>query len=327
MKISFCKAFFLNYLLMFAKSEEPHCSKYDFEEKVLEKMVRMEFQMERMKSEMEQTVKSVDRKLNEMDEKEAKSSYTIKTTQEKLSEKMEALQNKTVESVDRKLNEMDEKEAKSSYTIKTTQEKLSEKMEALQNKTVESVDRKLNEMDEKEAKSSNTIKTTQEKLSEKIEALQNKTTEVIDTKLKELQILKDQIVTPTVAFKARLNVDIAAPRGRVIVFPVVLFNEGDAYSSQTGKFTATSNGTYLFTIGFCVKFQKTLYVDIMVDGVAFTKATFYGDANHECLTADAVAVLKTGQSVWVQPSDSNSGIIIHQGATRWNTFSGVLLHK
>jgi hypothetical protein len=87
-------------------SEEPHCSKYDFEEKVLEKMVRMEFQMERMKSEMEQTVKNVDRKLKEMDENEAKSSYTIKTTQEKLSEKMEALQNKTSDVTDTKLKEL-----------------------------------------------------------------------------------------------------------------------------------------------------------------------------------------------------------------------------
>ena len=39
--------------------EESDCSKYDFEEKLLEKMVRMEFQMERMKTEVEQCVKKV----------------------------------------------------------------------------------------------------------------------------------------------------------------------------------------------------------------------------------------------------------------------------
>ncbi|XP_060554031.1 heavy metal-binding protein HIP-like [Ruditapes philippinarum] len=287
MRISFCKVFFLSYLLTYAKSEELHCSKYDFEEKVLEKMVRIEFQMERMKSEMEQTVKSVDRKLNEMDEKEAKLSYTIKTTQEVLSEKMEALQNKTVESVDLKLNEMDEKEAKSS----------------------------------------NTIKTTQEKLSEKIEALQNKTTEVIDTKLKELQILKDQIVTPTVAFKARLDTNTAAPVGQIIVFPVVLFNKGDAYSTQTGKFTATTNGTYLFTVALCVHNMKYLHVDIMVDGVAYTRTYIHDNDYVDCHTTDTVAVLKAGQNVWVQPSGSASGSIIRHSSFAWNTFSGVLLHK
>ncbi|XP_060554039.1 heavy metal-binding protein HIP-like [Ruditapes philippinarum] len=248
MRISFCKIIFLNYLLTCAKSEEPHCSKYDFEEKVLEKMVRMEFQMERMKSEMEQTVKNVDRKLNKMDEKEAKSSYTITTT------------------------------------LAT--------------------------------------------FGEKIEALQNKTTEVIDTKLKELQILKDQIVTPTVAFKARLNDHTAAPKGQVIVFPVVLFNEGDAFSSETGKFTATTNGTYLFSIALCVQANNWMYVVIMVDGVAYTRTNMYGDANNGCHTADTVAVLKAGQSVWVQPFASSSGNIIrHSSSQFWNTFSGVLLHK
>ncbi|XP_060554036.1 complement C1q and tumor necrosis factor-related protein 9A-like [Ruditapes philippinarum] len=246
MRISFCKIFFLSYLLTYAKSEEPHCSKYDFEEKVLEKMVRMEFQMERMKSEMEQTVKSVDRKLNEMDEKQAKLSYTIKTTQEVLSEK--------------------------------------------------------------------------------IEAQHNKTTEVIETKLKELPSLKDQIVTPTVAFKARLNAHTAAPAGQVIVFPTVLFNEGDAYSSQTGKFTATTNGTYLFTIAFCVLPNKHLKVDIMVDGVAYTKTYIKDTDDVDCHTGDTVAVLKHGQSVWVQPYGSSSGNIIYPSSGYWHTFSGVLLH-
>ncbi|XP_060554033.1 heavy metal-binding protein HIP-like isoform X2 [Ruditapes philippinarum] len=247
MRISFCKIFFLSYLLTCAKSEEPHCSKYDFEEKVLEKMVRMEFQMERMKSEMEQTVKSVDRKLNEMVEKQEKHTLSIKTTQEKFDET--------------------------------------------------------------------------------IEALQNKTSEIIDTKLKELQILKDQIVTPTVVFKARLNANTAAPAGQVIVFPTVLFNEGDAYSNDTGEFTATTNGTYLFTIALCVQANKYLYVGIMVDGVAYTRTNIYGDANYGCHTADTIAVLKAGQSVWVQSSVSSSGNILQHSSSYWNTFSGVLLHK
>jgi hypothetical protein len=134
-------------------------------------------------------------------------------------------------------------------------------------------------------------------------------------------------VTPTVAFKARLNDYTAAPRGQVIVFPTVLFNEGNAYNSQTGKFTTTTNGTYLFTIAFCVKANKHLYVDIMVDGVAYTRTNIYGDANYGCNTADTVALLKAGQSVWVQPFDGSSGDIIQHSSSYWNTFSGVLLNK
>jgi hypothetical protein len=139
--------------------------------------------------------------------------------------------------------------------------------------------------------------------------------------------ISDQIVTPTVAFKARLNTHTAAPKGQVIVFPTVLFNEGDVYSRQTGKFTATTNGTYLFTIDICVYGSKYLFVDIMVDGKAYTKKYIEDTDNVDCHTADTVAVLKAGQSVWVQPSDSSSGNIIYHSSFIWSTFSGVLLHK
>jgi hypothetical protein len=134
-------------------------------------------------------------------------------------------------------------------------------------------------------------------------------------------------VTPTVAFKARLNAPSAAPAGQVIVFPTVLFNEGDAYSSRTGKFTAKTNGSYLFTIAFCVLRTNWLNVDIMVDGVSYTKTYIKDEIDIDCHTADAVAVLKAGQSVWVQPHGSSSGNIIFHSSTEWNTFSGVLLHK
>jgi hypothetical protein len=134
-------------------------------------------------------------------------------------------------------------------------------------------------------------------------------------------------VTPTVAFKARLNTNIAAPKGQVIVFPTVIFNEGDAYSSETGKFTATTNGTYLFTIALCVLGSNYLYVDIMVDGVAYTRTYMRDMDTLDCHTADTVVVIKAGQNVLVQSSGSSSGKLIYHTTNYWNTFSGVLLHK
>jgi hypothetical protein len=130
-----------------------------------------------------------------------------------------------------------------------------------------------------------------------------------------------------VAFKAGLDANTAAPEGQVIVFPIVLFNEGDAYSSQTGKFTATTNGTYLFTITLCVKYNHNMYAEIKVDGVPYTKVYIHSNADSHCNTADTIAVLKSGQSVWVQSSGSSSGKIIQQNSLYWSTFSGALLHK
>ncbi|XP_060587694.1 complement C1q tumor necrosis factor-related protein 2-like [Ruditapes philippinarum] len=192
-----------------------------------------------------------------------------------------------------------------------------ERMKSEMEQTVKSVDRKLNEMVGKE----------------RMKSEMERTATSVDTNFKVIYVntddpLSDQIVTPTVAFKARLNAHTAAPVSQVIVFPVVLFNEGDAYNSKTGKFTATTNRSYLFTIEFCVLQNKYLYVDIMVDGVAYTKTNIEDNDNLDCQTADTVAVLKAGQSVWVQPSASDSGNIIrHHSLHYWNTFSGVLLHK
>jgi uncharacterized protein YllA (UPF0747 family) len=64
---------------------------------------------------MEQTVKSFDRKLNEMVEKQEKHTLSIKTTQEKFGGTVEALQNKTSEIIDTKLKELQILKGKSYY--------------------------------------------------------------------------------------------------------------------------------------------------------------------------------------------------------------------
>ncbi|XP_045169896.2 uncharacterized protein LOC123532503 [Mercenaria mercenaria] len=46
---------------------EPHCSKFHYEEQILEKIIRLEFQMERYKSEMENTQKRTLDTLNELE--------------------------------------------------------------------------------------------------------------------------------------------------------------------------------------------------------------------------------------------------------------------
>ncbi|XP_045180009.2 heavy metal-binding protein HIP-like [Mercenaria mercenaria] len=269
----YCKILFLFFLFLRVNSEEPHCSKYDFEEKVLEKMVRIEFQMERMKSEIEQSVKVVENKKTEVDA--------------------------TLKNVDQQLEDY-------SNNI--------EKLEALGTKISDTLTAKQHELEKD--------------IDEKIAKLENKTLETLQAKIQELQALKDEAVTPTVAFKARLNTNSAAPAGHTFVFSTVLFNEGDAYSSRTGKFTATTSGTYLFTVVFCVFSSKGLTIGIMVDGNKYTVASFYGDGNHGCSTADTVAVLTAGQIIWVQASSgSSSGVVIAQDGIRWNTFSGTLIHK
>ncbi|XP_060568787.1 uncharacterized protein LOC132727365 [Ruditapes philippinarum] len=92
-------------------------------------------------------------------------------------------------------------------------------------------------------------------------------TAVAKAKLHELQDFKDMAITPTIAFKARLNVDTAVTTiGQTIVFPTVIFNEESAYKPNTGKFTAPVNWTYMFSLAFCVYSSQSLVVSIMIEG-------------------------------------------------------------
>lgn len=49
-----------------SKAFEPVCSKFDYEEKLLEKMVRLEFQVSRMLDEMKEVSKSTINQVNEI---------------------------------------------------------------------------------------------------------------------------------------------------------------------------------------------------------------------------------------------------------------------
>ncbi|XP_045167984.2 uncharacterized protein LOC123531246 [Mercenaria mercenaria] len=62
------RTFILIILLLQGKTHgEPHCSKFHYEEQTLKKIIHLEFQMERLKSEMENTQKRTMDMLNELE--------------------------------------------------------------------------------------------------------------------------------------------------------------------------------------------------------------------------------------------------------------------
>ncbi|XP_060592691.1 heavy metal-binding protein HIP-like [Ruditapes philippinarum] len=149
---------------------------------------------------------------------------------------------------------------------------------------------------------------------------------VVKAKLLKLQ----DTVTPTIAFKARLNADTAVVGSQTIVFPVFIFKEGDAYNPDTGKFTAPVSGVYMFSLAFCVYPKKEILISIMIEGTRYTTSLFNGYDNHGCPSADTVAIVTAGQKVWVGAllGGIDTGIIIFQNDSfRWNTFSGALINR
>ncbi|XP_060560619.1 caprin-2-like [Ruditapes philippinarum] len=144
---------------------------------------------------------------------------------------------------------------------------------------------------------------------------------------KTVDVIADKSKVPTVAFKARLNSHLlAASRGDYIVFPITMFNEGSAFDSSTGKFTVPVNGTYLFTVIFCVSSRQSLYIDITVDDQTTQPVVLRNENNAARQSAALLEVLIVGQTVGVKVLVSFSTHMVHYDSSRWSTFSGTLIH-
>ena len=106
-------------------------------------------------------------------------------------------------------------------------------------------------------------------------------------------------------------------------------NIGDAFDLKTGKFTAPVNGTYLFSVIFCVWSGQSLYIDIMVDDKISQPLVLRSQSNSACQSAVTIQELKTGQKVEIKETYTfgSSSNVIYYSSDRWSTFSGCLMHN
>ena len=87
--------------------------------------------------------------------------------------------------------------------------------------------------------------------------------------------------------------------GDILVFPHVITNKGQGYSSSSGKFTAPRDGTYVFTVTAVSYATDGLYLDIVHDGVSKVKTHSSSSASHQTGTNLVVLQLDRGDAVWV----------------------------
>ena len=122
-----------------------------------------------------------------------------------------------------------------------------------------------------------------------------------------------------VAFTAGITSASGSWQGDILVFPHVITNKGQGYSSQTGKFTAPRDGTYVFTVT-AVSYSNGLSLDIVHDGDS--KVRSHASARYQTGTNLVVLELDRGDAVWVKR---------HTGRGYWTysvpltTFSGFIL--
>ena len=125
-----------------------------------------------------------------------------------------------------------------------------------------------------------------------------------------------------VAFTAGMTSSSTTWRGDILVFPHVITNKGQGYSSSSGKFTAPRDGTYVFTVTGVSFAKKPLTLDIVHDGVSKVKTWSDSSASHQTGTNLVVLELDRGDAVWVR---RNSGQGYYSLSVPWTTFSGFIL--
>ncbi|XP_052761790.1 uncharacterized protein LOC128204414 [Mya arenaria] len=243
----------------------PACSKYDYEEKVLERMVRMEFAFEKVLKENKDVSKTVEQDLTR-----------IKEENERLHATIDALKDQQEQAERRLVSLMEEVERNQSSTL------------------------------------------------EKIVSDSNTTLEQTITAFNDL---KDQIATPLVYFHARSPQRTALSTGEVIVYKTIDTNQGNGYSSTSGKFTAPVRGLFLLLMHTCITLQNFDFLQIVKEGSVLTGTSNYDQNYHTCSSSQVIVQLDGGETIWVQCSNGGSDRQLYDHAHYWNSFGGVLIHN
>lgn len=111
-----------------------------------------------------------------------------------------------------------------------------------------------------------------------------------------------------------------------VVFDKISLNEGNAYSTATGKFTAPLDGIYSFTWTALTKSPNIFLTEIVQNGqpIAYNHndARGVGSGGHPMSSSHANIKMKKSDKVWIRVN-RNPGQYI-QGED-WCNFSGIKL--
>ena len=108
------------------------------------------------------------------------------------------------------------------------------------------------------------------------------------------------VATPRVSFNARSTQSRILGAPAHVQFDEVLYNQGGAFNSHTGDFTAPVAGTYVFV------FQTQSFLGdasslIKANDVEICRTLIYDGDRFEQGSCPAVVHLNTGDRAWVEP--------------------------
>ncbi|KAH3693305.1 uncharacterized protein LOC127863110 [Dreissena polymorpha] len=259
----------------------PVCSKYEYEERLLERVLSNELALRNI--------------LNKITETQAQVEDTLKAM------KAESVKiNDAMHAMDVKKREIDE-EMKAS--LQSLRKEVHEKKQDLTDKV------------------DGFLVTGVRNLTGNVQEMSTIVQSLVAQTSKELDILKG----PLVMFHARhLDGQHTYNANQDVVFKTVLVNEGGGYDSNSGRFTASVAGVYMFTVQYCSYSSNWAIPEIVHEGRSLQRSG-HNDANyHVCTSMQAFAKVVKGDKVWVRSTYSSSKIYTDE-SLRWSSFAGLLI--
>ncbi|KAH3804586.1 uncharacterized protein LOC127836304 [Dreissena polymorpha] len=282
----------------------PICSKFDYDEKLLERVIRNDILLNDALDKITETKAKVEHVLTRIIEDNAKAVNTLDVKRKELDDNVESFINSVTRNVSVTVEEM--KASLKSLVLQTDNElkaktrQIDEKVEDFFYSASQAVHRNVTD------------------LSSAVQLLVERTAS-------ELDIIKDQLKVPTSYFRARITASYTELSGaQDVVFPTVDVNEGQGYDPSTGKFTASIHGMYLFSVQYCVENNKVVHLEIVHGGKTLQRSTEYdSSAYFRCVTMQVSSVVAMGDMVWVRSTESS---MLFSDSIRYNSFSGTLIH-
>ncbi|XP_062593430.1 complement C1q-like protein 3 [Saccostrea cucullata] len=127
---------------------------------------------------------------------------------------------------------------------------------------------------------------------------------------------------PVVAFTAKLSKDTTIGGHGIVKYDSVLTNVGEAYSPQSGIFTAPYDGLYTISCTLMSLPSNSVHLNIVKNG---TKVSILYSASKTWPQSGQTLhlILKAKDKVWIQNSNSKAAKLHDHGS--YNLFSAILV--
>lgn len=305
-----------------ASDSEFVCSKFPYEEKLLEKMIRMEIKVEDMVKEIKNTQEHVRTILDSMEMKMEDFASKYKTLAENVTKVFvdakadlelykEAMKNENIRFKDNLKTEIDIKGNDIDIFIANSTNELQLYKESLET-----------EIDEKKKE----VDTYKDAVTDELKTFMENITTDVDSKIADLELLEVKLGNPAVAFNVHKPLDLSIGTNEVFQYSDVLLNKGDGFNKDTGKFIAPITGIYYFSAHVCANGGKFVHYGIAVGSSVLASSSQREDTDSSCGSVSVVATVRGGEDVYVKCLAGNPHEAqINEGPYRWNSFTGVLI--